>query len=260
MQKALIYLSQLVNMSMDLLHRDWDLPSQVALKVIGHRGCEGQLENTLEAFQGCVQKGVWGSELDIRWTEDNEPIVLHDKNAGRVFGRKDVVPSKMKRQEIERVLPDIPFLDEVVASCGKKLHLMVEVKELQNSRQVKVLEQVLKDLTPVTDYHFLSLRPDQHFLLLKERFPLESFIGISIFNAKAMGQLVQKRQWGGHAGQFLLLNPSLQVRHRRRGQKVGVGYVDSVGALQYCLKRNVDWVFSNFPLAIQSLLRAKSLD
>ena len=49
---------------------------------IAHRGYHDMnnkiWENTLSAFKGSYEKGVRGSETDIRMTKDGELVILHD--------------------------------------------------------------------------------------------------------------------------------------------------------------------------------------
>ncbi len=57
-------------------------------KIVSHRGqhdTPGVRENTLAAFETARACGVWGIELDIRWTRDLVPVVTHDPDLRRVF-------------------------------------------------------------------------------------------------------------------------------------------------------------------------------
>ena len=58
-------------------------------RIVAHRGEHDNrltFENTLAAFDAAVAAGVWGIEFDIRWTQDREPVVIHDPGLQRVFG------------------------------------------------------------------------------------------------------------------------------------------------------------------------------
>ena len=57
--------------------------------IISHRGIHDQRkikENTMDAFVLAEEKGVYGIELDFRWTRDLVPVVVHDPDLERVFG------------------------------------------------------------------------------------------------------------------------------------------------------------------------------
>jgi len=50
-------------------------------KIVSHRGEHDNKivkENTLAAFDRVLHQGIWGIELDIRWTKDLQPVVIHD--------------------------------------------------------------------------------------------------------------------------------------------------------------------------------------
>ncbi|MFN2166628.1 MAG: glycerophosphodiester phosphodiesterase, partial [Anaerolineae bacterium] len=56
-------------------------------KIIAHRGQHdnrGVPENTLAAFKAARSCGVWGIELDIRWTRDLVPVVTAHLARARV--------------------------------------------------------------------------------------------------------------------------------------------------------------------------------
>src|SRR5699024_12335557 len=47
--------------------------------IIAHRGASGNApENTLAAFQLCVEEGADGIELDVHLSEEGELVVIHD--------------------------------------------------------------------------------------------------------------------------------------------------------------------------------------
>ena len=55
-------------------------------KVWAHRGCSMRYpENTLLSFKAAAEvPGITGIELDVQLTRDNEIVVFHDENVGRV--------------------------------------------------------------------------------------------------------------------------------------------------------------------------------
>ena len=53
-------------------------------KIIGHRGYSGKYpENTLLAFQEAINAGAQMVELDVRLSQDEVPVVIHDLNLER---------------------------------------------------------------------------------------------------------------------------------------------------------------------------------
>jgi glycerophosphoryl diester phosphodiesterase len=58
--------------------------------VLGHRGARHCLpENTMAAFQGALDEGADGVELDVRLTADRQVVVIHDSSLERVTGGRD---------------------------------------------------------------------------------------------------------------------------------------------------------------------------
>ena len=123
------------------------IPDALSLKnckIIAHRGDhDGNktiFENTMTAFDRVLENNIWGLEFDIRWTRDLIPVVFHDEDLMRLFGS----PLKIRDltfEQIRKDFPLVPSLEEVIQKYGKKLHMLVEIKEevypdpaLQNKR------------------------------------------------------------------------------------------------------------------------------
>jgi glycerophosphoryl diester phosphodiesterase len=235
-------------------------PPRVSLqrcKLISHRGEHDNktvFENTLAAFRAAREAGVWGIECDIRWTADLVPVVVHDPDGGRVFG--DPAPIReLTFAQLRRRLPSIPSLEELLSDYGGYIHLMLEIKAeplIQPRRQKEILAELLRDLDPVGDYHFLALNPD---LFHRVDFaPRCSCIPVAEFNISALSEHSLASGYGGLAGHYVLLTSALKWRHEAAGQRVGVGHIGSRNALFRELNRGVEWIFSNNAVAMQRLL------
>ena len=224
-------------------------------QLIAHRGAKnpdlGILENTLSAFSRCLDHGVYGIELDVRWTQDNQPVITHDDNTERVFG-KNLSIGQVSLKELQQTLPELPSLEDVVHQFGKKLHMMIEIKELPNKAQVERVREVLAKLKPIDDYHLITL--NKKFLEPFVDLPSEAFLSVSFTNPGAMSQIALDHQWGGVTGHFLLLNSKIFKRHRDKNQKIGTGFVSSRNLLFRELKREADWLFTNDALKMQAII------
>ena len=236
------------------------LPDESVLrncKIISHRGEHDNrtvLENTLTAFANARAAGVWGIECDIRFTADDVPVICHDPDTRRVFGRELVV-AEMDFTSLRKALPEIPTLAEVVTQFGGQAHLMLELKSLERDRlpqHQEALRRELATLEPVRDYHILSLQEDL--------FPLADFAGpeamlpVAQTNTRAFSELALERGYSGLAGHYLMVNSALQARHQAAGQRVGTGFPRSRRCLYRELNRGVDWIFTNDAVYLQSLL------
>jgi glycerophosphoryl diester phosphodiesterase len=229
-------------------------------RIIAHRGVHDNrrvLENSLAAFELARASGVWGVECDIRWTADLVPVVLHDPDARRVFGRPLRI-AEVTFEQLRRELPLIPSLAEVVAEFGGNTHLMLEIKAEpypQPARQKAILQAMLSSLAPGADYHFLMLDP-----ALAERVdfvPREFSLLVAEFNLHRLSRECLRQGFGGLMGHYLLLNDTVKRRHEGAGQRVGTGFIHSGNALFRELNRGVEWIFSNEAVRMQNIRDAK---
>jgi len=226
-------------------------------KIVSHRGeydNRGIFENTLPAFDRVRDHGVWGVELDIRWTKDLQPIVFHDADFQRLFGSSLMV-KKMTMAEVRTEFPVIPSLEEVILRYGKKLHLMIEIKKEvypDPGYQNQVLRDLFSKLEHQKDFHFLSLTPEMfefiHFV------PPQTFLPIAQINVHELSEIAIKKNYGGITGHYLFLTDRVKKKHQDIGQKVGSGYAGSRNCLFREIKRGVDWIFSNKALQMQSIV------
>lgn len=225
-------------------------------KIISHRGEHDNinvLENSLAAFDLIEEKGIWGIELDIRWTKDLLPVVFHDKNFKRLF-KSGLELSRITRDDLKTKFPAVPSLSEVILRYGGKLHLMVEIKEevypdpvYQNS----LLRDLFSSLEPEKDFHFISLAP--HMFKLIDFVPATTFLPIAQLNVRRLSKISIQENYGGLLGHYLFLTKSYLIKHQMQNQMVGTAYIKSRNSLFRELNRGVEWVFSNNAIEMQSI-------
>ncbi|MBW2564907.1 MAG: glycerophosphodiester phosphodiesterase [Deltaproteobacteria bacterium] len=225
-------------------------------KIISHRGEHDNinvLENTLAAFDLIKEKGIWGIELDIRWTKDLIPVVFHDKDLKRLF-QSDIEISQITQDNLKKKFPAVPSLSEVIIRYGGKLHLMVEIKEEvypDPAYQNSVLQDLFSSLEPEKDFHFISLCPDMFKLI--GFVPSTTFLPIAQLNIRHLSQISIQENYGGLLGHYLLLTKPYLIKHKMQNQMVGTAYIKSRNSLFRELNRGVEWVFSNNAIEIQSI-------
>ena len=234
-------------------------PSRQALldcKIIAHRGEHDNRqvkENTMAAFARVAEAGAWGIELDVRWTRDLQPVVIHDATTARVFGI-DLEVAAVDLHELRRQVPEIPTLEEVIVRFGGKLHLMVELKydELGAvADRAERLGKLFATLTAEQDYHFLALQFDLFELV--EFAGNKACLPVAELNLPDFSHRALTEDLGGVCGQYLLLSRRLIQRHHRRKQKLGTGFVESRFCFYRELNRGVDWIFSNHTLRLEAI-------
>ncbi len=224
-------------------------------KIIGHRGQHdgnrAVKENTLAAFQACFDAGVWGVEMDIQWTRDGEPVILHDKHGLRVFNDASIQPSNMTLRELRRKCPDIPPLEQVIEQFGGKIHLMLELKPHGfKPVHTKRLESILRQLHATHDYHLLSLFPE--FFDHIETLPPQCFLPVAQTNTMKLFNTVLKNNYGGLTGHYFLLNRSMRSQLARRNMKWGTGFVRSANVMHREASLGTHWVFTNHAVVLQT--------
>ena len=225
-------------------------------RLISHRGehdNHSRLENTLPAFDAAADAGVWGIELDVRWTHDLVAVVIHDPDTRRLFKKDDEI-GYMTLDTLRKKFPLIPTLSEVIDHYGGRLHLMLEIKTEpypKPSVQSRRLQRQLKSLAPGKDFHLMSLDPDlfTHFDFL----PANAFVPIARLRLDRFSRMAAAHRWGGLAGHYLLATNDLLNRHHELGQGVGTGFADSRSCLYREVARGVDWIFSNRAVSMQRI-------
>lgn len=239
-----------------------ELPDRATMercRIIAHRGAHDNrqvLENSLEAFRVARSAGVWGVECDIRWTADHVPVVFHDPDTLRLFGRPLRI-SDVAFGQLRRELPLIPTLAEVIAEFGGNTHLMLELKAQELPIQeplAEILRHHLAGVVPGRDYHLLALDPE--LFAVADFLPPRYCFPVAQTNVAALSHASLERGYGGLTGHFLLLDEKVKQRHESAGQRIGTGFVSSRNCLLRELNRGVEWIFSNHAVRLQGILES----
>ncbi len=252
--------------SVEALFRHYPQPRPAAeclagCKLISHRGEHDNrqiIENTIPAFRAAVAGGVWGIEFDVRWTRDRRPVVIHDPDARRLFGR----PIRIRQTDyrtLKRICPLIPSLEEVVQTFGRRVHLMVELKHERfedSGEQRRALKAHFAGLAPVDDFHLMSLSPE--VLDVFDVVPVAARLPIAQANVGAISHQAIAKPLGGLLGHYLLVTDALVKKHTALGQNVGTGFIDSLNCLFREVNRHITWIFSNRAAALQAAVGAAS--
>jgi len=225
-------------------------------KIVSHRGEHDNnsvMENTIAAFDRVVERGIWGIELDVRWTSDLQPVVIHDTDCRRVFG-KSVVVNGVTLAELQELVPEIPSLEQVIQRYAKKVHLMVELKEegaTNFQSQRACLKKLFASLMPAQDFHILAL--SRQLFNLVDFLPGPVLLPVAELNIGDFSQKALQNNYAGVSGQYLLVTKKLIQKHARLNQKAGTGFVCS----RYCfyreLNRGVEWIFTNHALKMYAI-------
>ncbi len=124
--------------------------------IVAHRGYSAQApENTIPAFQMCIDNSCPAAELDVQMLADGTVIVLHDDNLKRTTGVDknvwEVTYDEIKDLDNGSFFDEsfagttIPTFDEVIRLAGRekeKLFLNIEIK--RNGHDDGIVEKVVE--------------------------------------------------------------------------------------------------------------------
>jgi len=123
---------------------------------IGHRGAAGQvLENTMPSFHKALELGADGFELDVRQTADSRLVVVH----GAVVNGHAVATSSFA--DIRKLSEgfEVPLLEEVLKTFGKRAYLDIEIKTPGfEQAAISLIEKYCdRDRTLISSFHAQTL-------------------------------------------------------------------------------------------------------
>jgi glycerophosphoryl diester phosphodiesterase len=96
------------------------------VRIIGHRGAASVApENTLEGIARAFEDGADAVEIDVRLTEDEIPVLMHDPAVTDPEGRVRAV-SAITRAALRRAAPSVPTLADAWDAAGGRL--VIEIK------------------------------------------------------------------------------------------------------------------------------------
>ncbi len=133
------------------------LPKSFIKKPLAHRGfhdCNGNFskgsgpENSRESIVHAINNGL-GIEIDVRFTKDYVPIVIHDDYLKRLCGVENYLSNynyneikllKLKNNE------SLPTLSEILSIVNGKSPILIEFKKLNKTQDQKFLKKELYSL------------------------------------------------------------------------------------------------------------------
>jgi glycerophosphoryl diester phosphodiesterase len=152
--------------------------------IVGHRGAMGLApENTLASIQKAIDFLVDEIEIDVRLTNDDVVVLMHDKTMKRLTGH-DLKVSEHSYAELKAIKPDLTTLDEAITLIDRRIPLRIEVKpSIPVQAIVKTLRRYLKTGWKPSDFLLASFSQKtlldlQHELPQIEKIIHEHFLSI----------------------------------------------------------------------------------
>lgn len=209
------------------------------------------LENTFAAFDPVVAADVAAIEFDIRYTADDEPVVVHDADLARVFGLADIIADTPWRT-LQRRAPALPHLSDLLTRYADRAHLLIELKTRGSANAEQRLADILAPLAPVKDFHLLSL--DTALFDGAAGIDAACHLPVAKINLSTMQRWALANPCAGLAGPYALMRARhIRDLHAHR-RFIGSGFISSAAVLSREIGRGVEWIFTNTPLRLQRAL------
>ena len=251
--------SRVIGLSLD--HPAWTRRRDGAPPlIVAHRGASAvEPENSIAAFRRADADGADGVELDVLACATGEVVVFHDDDLVRLGNRPEKIaglPLAALREVRLTSGATIPTLDEVLAACGPRLLVNVELKASG------VAPAGLRALVDA-----VATMIDEAGAGMHERVLVSSFYprAIALWRRRAprvrAGLLFEReaplplrrawalrwlRPFSAHP-EAVLCTPHAVRRWHRRGYAVNVWTVDDAIALRRFAEMGVDAIITNDP-------------
>lgn len=134
-----------------LLEKLYDAGTSGYVMIFAHRGdWRNSPENSIKAFQNCMDAGIDGIEIDIQATKDGELIIMHDNTLDRTTNGTGYVHDKILaeirelylRNPIRVVTPHrVPTFREVLQATKGKILIHVDKWPPHKDRILQIAEE-----------------------------------------------------------------------------------------------------------------------
>ena len=147
---------------------DFAAPASQSVMVVSHRGdWRNAPENSLQAFQNCIDMGVFMVELDLQKTKDGEIIVIHDRTLNLTTNGSGMTD--------DYTLAELKKLRLKNAAGGVTRHTIPTLREAMQLCKGKILVNVDKGYEYFKDVHkILEETGTANQCVVKERLPYKT--------------------------------------------------------------------------------------
>lgn len=197
-------------------------PGEPRPLIFGHRGYASLApENTMESFQLCADRGVFGIELDVHLCKSGELVVIHDHNVERIAGIPGHVESSTfaELRSINAGIhfsdkfsgATIPLLEEVFNAFGTSFHYDIELKQ----ESIRNTGLALKTWNLIQSYHLEGVCMISSF----NPFAIRQFNRVSshslptgtIYSESPEIPRFLQHGWGRHISQCTIMKPDVSL-------------------------------------------------
>ena len=153
---AVCLLLIIVSLSLFGCQSNIDANKRRQINSINHRGYFDAPENTLSAFRMSKEMGFDMVECDVKFTKDNQPVLLHDSSVNRTSNGRGKI-SELTLEQVRQLDfgswksslyegERIPTFQEFIALCVElQLHPYIEIKGSTTLQQARQLVEIVDD-------------------------------------------------------------------------------------------------------------------
>ena len=233
--------------------------------IMAHRGFSAKApENTIPAFQMCVDNRISAAELDVQMLADGTVVVLHDDNLKRTAGLNknvwEVTYDEIKDLDNGSFFDPsfagtpIPTFDEVMRLASQrdnKLYLNIEIK--RNGHDDGIVENVI---AIIREYDYIDYCDvtSQDYETLEEVRRVDPEILTAYTSAIGIGDLDTL-----DAADIISIQETFATyenidRIHRAGKRVFVWTVNEEDTMKTLISLNVDAILTNDPALCRTVL------
>ncbi|MCA0755116.1 glycerophosphoryl diester phosphodiesterase membrane domain-containing protein [Paenibacillus sp. N4] len=232
--------------------------------VSAHRGDKEEApENSLQAVQHAIDKGVDSVEVDAQLTKDGVVVLHHDYSLRRMAGVEKSV-GELSYRELSRLsigtvkngengeeeTVRIPMLAEALAAAKGKAKLLIDLKPYGSGEELVLqVVRLVEQFGMERDVYIQSF--DQQSLMQIRHLNPDIKIGQILYFVLGDTSALDVDFF---TIEQVMLTESLVERAHRNGREVWVWTVNSDRNLKEVLKFEIDGIITDYPSRAQSML------
>ncbi len=227
-------------------------------QVVAHRGYwnkPGSAQNSITSLYNAYGVGVYGSEIDVQLSADDELIVNHDPSIqGHVIARSTSDSLSLLRLDNGEPLPTLTSYLKALRCCPD-LKLVLEIKPHASQREEELAVRLVVDrvrafgLDAQTEYISFS-----HYIC-RQIVSLDSTAQVSYLGSDTAPASLANEGIRGIDYHYavLLKNPVWVKEAHDSGMKVNVWTVNDMDVAQKLIDMGVDYITTDAPSAMRDL-------
>ncbi len=239
--------------------------------IIAHRGASKSApENTLAAIDKAIIQGTDIIEIDIRFTKDGIPILLHDSKLGRTTNDKenknieDVDLEYIKLLDagswfsVEYKDEKIPTLEETLVFINRRADVIIDLK-VNNHLFTKSVVELIEKYNLANDVKIMTSSTTDLFLIKKLNHNIETILVVTTFfgNIESLSDY-EYIDCVAFERQIISNNPYYIDVIKAMNKKVYIWTVNDKKRLEMINYLDIDGIITDNPLITREVVYSKN--